>query len=206
MPVQSTTASAPGATFINPVTNDMLTVFNGLCYQARYPDLKKWIGTPLEHWQQYGQQEGRIPGCDPPGTIYSDQFNAECYLENYPDVAHNWFDSPLQHWIQHGMSEGRHPGCRILPPGAVAIQGSNTPQTANPSQTPSTGIPVIPYTDPNAIPIDTTVTPDLPPTTSTGMGSSGTLILIVAAAVVLLGDKISPSNKTRQPAKKSTNA
>lgn len=35
-------------------------------------------------------------------------FNAEWYLQTYPDVAHEGFD-PLEHYLRHGAAEGRNP-------------------------------------------------------------------------------------------------
>jgi hypothetical protein len=52
---------------------------------------------PLEHYNQFGSQEGRDPSVD---------FDAASYLAAYPDVqaAHV---NPLAHFLQYSIHEGR---------------------------------------------------------------------------------------------------
>lgn len=50
-----------------------LDKFNEACYLARYPEIAKAVMrnpgyTGLEHWQEHGNSEGRIPGCDIPAS------------------------------------------------------------------------------------------------------------------------------------------
>lgn len=50
---------------------DTPRIFDGVCYLQRYPDVAAdgKYNTPdkaLDHWLTYGQNEGRIPGCDVP--------------------------------------------------------------------------------------------------------------------------------------------
>lgn len=90
--------------------------FNALCYLARYPDVKKAGIDPFQHWQKYGLQEGRVCGCDLPGTIYSANFNSSAYLSRYPDILQSsiWKNNPEGHYRAYGIFEGRHPGYEIL--------------------------------------------------------------------------------------------
>jgi hypothetical protein len=52
---------------------------------------------PLDHYNQFGWQEGRDP---------SVAFDTTAYLAAYPDVAAAHVN-PLIHYLQHGIHEGR---------------------------------------------------------------------------------------------------
>lgn len=45
--------------------------------------------------------------------LYSNDFNAQCYLNRYPDIRQNshYSPDPYQHYIEYGMYEGRLPSC-----------------------------------------------------------------------------------------------
>ena len=130
--------------------------FDGQCYLSRYPDLRvNWMfrltsggwgysskgdhpgreqyrisTVPLKHWQEMGQHELRVPGCDLPGTVYSPNFNSAAYLARYWDVRNssNFGNNPLAHYQQFGMAEGRIPGYEIIneltPTGGVYSPGT----------------------------------------------------------------------------------
>lgn len=107
------------------------TNFDAYCYLMRYPDVRKnWKGTALDHWNQYGQNEKRIPGCDVPDgpytVSYSNVFDADCYLSRYEDVRLNGIN-PQEHWTKYGQNESRIPGCtiytKVVDPASAAAQG-----------------------------------------------------------------------------------
>lgn len=91
-------------------------IFNEICYIARYPDLRQNLKiNPLEHFQNFGMAEGRVGGCDLPGTIYSDKFDSVAYINRYPDLKGTWAQTnPLLHFQQYGSKEGRKPGFEII--------------------------------------------------------------------------------------------
>lgn len=123
--------------FQNATTSS--STFNEACYIARYPDVKSaWVGRGLkaiDHWNKYGKNENRKPGCDTPvttpvvttpvvttpavttpttTTTSSSTFNEACYLKRYPDVVSGWTSKGLKaidHYNKHGKAEGRKPGC-----------------------------------------------------------------------------------------------
>lgn len=163
--------------------------FNGICYLARYNDLsnnpgwmwqsavdgswkygkttnrklKKISDDPFWHWQNFGMKEGRVCGCDLPGTIYSAEFNASAYLSRYYDVRVDaqFKNNPLGHYQQYGIYEGRHPGFEILT--SKSMTGMVSPgtttmliDTAGNNTTPGDGTII---TNPNDIPPTT----DAPP-------------------------------------------
>lgn len=55
-------------------------------------------------------------------------FNAQCYLQRYPDVAADPYfgANPEQHWLQYGQGEGRIPGCDDVSATATATTESAT--------------------------------------------------------------------------------
>lgn len=83
-------------------------------------ELKKIQDNAYWHWLNFGSKEGRVPGCDLSGTLYSENFDADAYQARYPDVAGKTFTSfgfknnPLNHWLQIGKSEGRKPGYELV--------------------------------------------------------------------------------------------
>ena len=81
-----------------------LAAFDSLEYIASYPDLIQAFGVNAaagaEHYQLYGQAEGRVP----------DSFDAAQYLANYADLRAafgNDLDAAAAHYIASGYSEGR---------------------------------------------------------------------------------------------------
>lgn len=132
-------------------------IFNQICYMARYPDLRlnptmarygnKWYyglqpakgpfgpdekfnvnDSPLKHFQVVGMSEGRVGGCDLPGTIYSDKFDSVPYMNRYPDLKGTWVENnPLLHFTEYGSKEGRKPGYEII--NANSLSGLVSPGT-----------------------------------------------------------------------------
>jgi len=133
------------------------STFNQICYIARYPDLRinnptfyryknywytslqpklgfapkeqfKFSDNPLKHFQEIGMAEGRMGGCDLPGTIYSELFNSKPYILRYPDLKGTWAENnPLLHYQEYGLKEGRVPGYEII--NENTVQGLVTPGT-----------------------------------------------------------------------------
>ena len=159
------------------------TNFNEICYLARYPDLvtmyqdadgswhygnpsnrtKKQLhdpGNAFWHWQNFGIAEGRVPGCDLPGTIYSALFNSAAYLARYPDVRgtalinSKYASNPELHYQTIGIGQGRHPGYEVIT--SATFSGVVSPGT-------TTNVPDDPTLLNNA-PGDGTVLPSLNPT------------------------------------------
>ena len=64
-------------------------------------EVKQGKMTPIDHFINFGQFEGRDP---------SQAFNTISYLSAYPDV-NNAFNlgrlTPIQHFIEFGQAEGR---------------------------------------------------------------------------------------------------
>lgn len=136
--------------------------FDPICYLSRYPDLrtgymfwsasgkwqygnpsnrklKKLSDDPLWHYQNFGIAEGRVPGCDLPGTNYSNEFNATAYMARYYDIRvgsyYPWNQNPLLHYTKEGIYEGRHPGFEILTPrsGSGVVSPGTTTYVADPT-------------------------------------------------------------------------
>ncbi|MFZ1429337.1 MAG: galactose oxidase early set domain-containing protein [Geminicoccaceae bacterium] len=81
-----------------------VAAFDGLEYIASYPDLIQTLGANAaagtQHYQLYGQAEGRVP----------DSFNAAQYLTNYADLRAAFgtnLDAAAAHYITSGYREGR---------------------------------------------------------------------------------------------------
>jgi hypothetical protein len=161
--------------------------FEPICYLNRYPDLKDaymylsanghWqYGHPSNrqvkkisdnlfwHWQNFGMAEGRVEGCDLPGTNYSANFNASAYKARYYDVRVGWdlvtgkyggYDvNPENHYQTIGIYQGRHPGFEILTsksPIGMTSPGTTTTIVDNPAT--------------NQAPGDNTVLPAINPDT-----------------------------------------
>ncbi len=82
----------------------LLPAFDGLEYIASYPDLIRVLGANAaagtQHYQLYGQAEGRVPN----------SFNAFQYLANYPDLKAAFgtnLEAARVHYITYGYAEGR---------------------------------------------------------------------------------------------------
>ena len=202
------------------------TDFNAICYLNRYPDLKTgWMylsasgnwayGKPTNrqlkeisqnafwHWQNFGMKEGRVCGCDLPGTVYSANFNAQAYLARYFDVRigintltgkpTGFNINPELHYQTIGIFEGRHPGFEIITsnsPQGMVSPGTTTPIEDNPQNnvTPGDGTvlnPILPDTGTDTIPIDTTVID----TSNTGASQNSWFIAGGLALLLLLTNK-----------------
>lgn len=140
------------------------STFNAACYTDRYPDIKQgWKGDPYQHYQLYGQAEGRVPGCDLAGTTYATEFNEAAYLARYPDVKLLWKGAAIDHYKASGQQQGRKPGYEILtaeiPAGAMVSPGTTINKI--PVVTPTTPPPVTtpPATNGNGTTVDNLVTP-----------------------------------------------
>lgn len=127
----STTTNTPGdATNVGPKTTGFLftrdlmpyydKTFNPQAYLARYPDIRQdkyYSQNPLEHYQKYGQYEGRFPSADPPNIRYDSAFDPVYYGDRYPDIPQHFgtdYTKYYQHWQQYGRNEGRKPGGAYL--------------------------------------------------------------------------------------------
>ena len=84
--------------------------------------LKRIQDDPYWHWINFGMSEGRVPGCDLPGTYYEPIFDAAAYIARYPDVSgksysgskNPYINNPLGHWLEIGQKQGRKPGYELL--------------------------------------------------------------------------------------------
>ena len=131
---------------------------------------------PFWHWTNFGMKEGRVCGCDLPGTVYSNEFDAAAYTARYPDIkgygattgqVSQWTNNPEQHYQTIGILQNRQPGFEIVLPG-VPITGMVSPGTTtttpdDPTQnlTPGDGT-VLPAVTPTGAPA---VIPNLPANT-----------------------------------------
>ncbi|MEQ1556819.1 MAG: glycoside hydrolase family 99-like domain-containing protein, partial [Gallionella sp.] len=102
--------------------NDAKYVFDPDWYLSTYPDVAAARLDPLEHYLEYGQVDGRFrcqsemvdtfkPDAEHapkiiPATHSSYAFDADWYLQTYPDVAAAGAD-PLVHYLNHGKADGR---------------------------------------------------------------------------------------------------
>jgi hypothetical protein len=74
-------------------------------YLDTYPDLRKngvlTEQQAIQHWNDYGKQENRIPFF---------HFDWKIYLDKYPDLRQNGIHTEQQainHWFSYGKNEGR---------------------------------------------------------------------------------------------------
>ncbi|WP_211104118.1 DUF4347 domain-containing protein [Azospirillum sp. Sh1] len=105
VPTPDPTPLPPADPASTPAAGGQSGGFNALAYIASYPDLIAAFGTNTEaatqHYQQYGQAEGRTVTFDP-----------LAYTASYPDLIAAFgtdADAAARHYIQFGYSEGRHP-------------------------------------------------------------------------------------------------
>jgi hypothetical protein len=198
--------------------------YNAICYAARYPDIRsgyiyagtdgKWYyqsnlvkdhvvqvkklsDNEFWHWENFGMAEGRVCGCDLPGTNYSNEFNAAAYLARYPDVRVNptWKNNPLGHYQQFGIYEGRHPGFEILTsaspvgmvsPGTTTMIADNTDNNI----TPGDGSVVLNPVDTIATGDQTPVITDNTTDVSTWIAANPLLVAgIVAGALLIMHER-----------------
>lgn len=120
----STRKAEPGLPYIERL-GWMYQSKDGNWYYGRTDgrNLKRLQDNLYWHWINFGQKEGRIPGCDLPGTYYSNEFDAQAYLARYPDVSgisygnaafNPYINNPQKHWFEVGQKQGRVPGYEIL--------------------------------------------------------------------------------------------
>lgn len=81
-------------------------------YLETYPDIAAAGVDPYAHFVKQGKAEGRLgvpPGIRSSGELAGsakEPFDAEYYLENYPDIAAAGVD-PYEHFVMQGRAEGR---------------------------------------------------------------------------------------------------
>lgn len=115
-----TTPTRTGFLLVRDLLPYYSTSFDANAYLARYPDIRAdsyYSQNPLEHWQKFGQYEGRIPSADPANVRYDSAFDAVYYLDRYPDIYQHFgsdYAKAYNHWLQYGMKEGRKPGGAYL--------------------------------------------------------------------------------------------
>lgn len=98
--------NAPGANQVGGTPSFNGMVFDPNAYLAVNPDVanSSWASNPLQHFEQFGYNEGRSLG-NGIGPL-SNGFNAQAYLAANPDVAMAGLD-PLAHFLVNGAAEGR---------------------------------------------------------------------------------------------------
>ena len=86
--------------------------FDEAYYLTAYPDIAAAGVDPYEHFVTQGKAEGRL-GVPPEARSSGDlagsvkeSFDAQYYLENYPDIAAAGVD-PYEHFVMQGRAEGR---------------------------------------------------------------------------------------------------
>jgi serralysin len=78
--------------------------FNARFYLNKYPDVKEAGVDPLEHYNDHGQYEGRMP---------NKYFDPKRYMAIYPDLAQNGISferggkTPWMHYTEEGIKEHR---------------------------------------------------------------------------------------------------
>lgn len=128
--ISPTTNTTSDATNVTPKTTGFLfvrdlmpyysTTFDAQAYLNRYPDIRQdkyFSQNPLEHYQRYGQYEGRLPSADPANVRYDSAFDPVYYGDRYPDIPQHFgtdYTKYFQHWQQYGQKEGRKPGGAYL--------------------------------------------------------------------------------------------
>lgn len=96
--------------------------FDATWYLHQYPDIAHAGADPAIHYLQHGISEGRLPSAsflktettspaDYRLTLLenSEWFDADWYLQQYPDVAAAGFNA-AEHYLHFGAAEGRQPG------------------------------------------------------------------------------------------------
>jgi hypothetical protein len=100
-------ALSPFATGTAPIQHlggtNGLQPFNEGSYLVSNPDVFKAGADPWQHYNQFGQNEGRT------GAWGNTTFDTSNYLANNPDVFKAGAD-PMQHWLLSGYDEGRQGG------------------------------------------------------------------------------------------------
>ena len=71
--------------------------FDADWYLKKYPEIRNYRATPLDHYVEFGAAEGRAAGPN---------FDTLAYLTANPDVIAAGYN-PLVHYIRHGEKEGR---------------------------------------------------------------------------------------------------
>ena len=80
-----------------------LNLFDAKWYLQQYPDVRDSGMSPLQHYCDYGRNEGRNPNYF---------FDIQWYLEQYPDVQKSGMNA-LQHFWEIGAKEGRNPSSQF---------------------------------------------------------------------------------------------
>lgn len=83
--------------------------FDVFAYRSSHPTLQRSLGSSLPAWYAYYVRGGLSPYVLD-GLDYSGVFNAQYYLEKYPDVAAVYGTEPtraFEHFVCYGMVEGR---------------------------------------------------------------------------------------------------
>jgi len=132
--------------------SDKLPLFDITYYLENNPEVAASGMDPLDHFLQFGGQEGRSPNAD---------FDSAFYLSQYPDVANSGMN-PFLHYLAYGWQEGRmasaendfqaaHP--ELGSPELTAIVHGLLAQQAE-SQNPETGQEIPPVEQPQSPLVD----------------------------------------------------
>jgi len=95
---------------------DPCLAFSTSFYLSRYKDVAEAGMNPFYHYLKFGRKGGRWPMDPIAGNIDRDRlkdilrefFDADFYLQQYPDIKEAGFDA-LEHYVTSGFSEGRIP-------------------------------------------------------------------------------------------------
>jgi len=96
----------PSANIYKPFSIDgkpWLALFDANWYLEQYPDVQELGIDPLQHYWEFGMQEGRNPNAF---------FDYLWYLDEYQDLRESGVN-PLQHYWEFGVQEGRNPSLRF---------------------------------------------------------------------------------------------
>ena len=83
--------------------------FDVLAYRTSHPELEQSLGNALPTWYAHYVRGGHSPYVHD-GLDYSGVFDAQYYLDRYPDVAAVYGTEParaFEHFVCYGMAEGR---------------------------------------------------------------------------------------------------
>jgi hypothetical protein len=85
------------------LADELRVLFDDEWYLERYQDVRAACSDPMQHYIQFGINEGRDPNAF---------FEGGWYREHYPDVGKAQLD-PLLHYLQVGASQLRNPSPRF---------------------------------------------------------------------------------------------
>jgi len=132
--------------------SEQLPLFDITYYLQNNPDVTQSGMDPLDHFLQFGGQEGRSPNAD---------FDSAFYLSQNPDVADSGMN-PFLHYLAYGWQEGRMASARndfqaahpeLGSPELTAIVHGLLAQQAE-SQNPGTGQEIPPVEQPQSPLVD----------------------------------------------------